>query len=285
MALDYPMYETLRVGQLAPHVLQVELNRPEKLNTMNLQFWADVREFFGAVESDHHVRVVILAGAGRMFSAGLDVAAAGFASSEANLDVARLALAIRRMGKAWQQAFNNIEQCGKAVIACAHNGVFGAGIEMISACDVRFCTQDAFFSAAEVTLGMAADVGGLQRFPKVMGNQSLVRELALSGRRFTAAEALQHGFVSRVLEDKEKMLQAALELATQIASKSPIATLGVKAFLNFSRDHTVEDSLEHAITWNMAMLQGVDMLKAGAALLQKGTPLFDDLPDQKRSKL
>lgn len=285
MAMAYPEYETLKVTGVAPHVLHVELNRPKKLNTMNPQFWTDVRDVFERVEYDHGTRAVILSGAGRMFTAGLDLGSGsplGELSGD-ELDIGRKALNIRRTGKAWQRSFNNIERCGKPVIACVHSGVFGGGIEMIAACDIRFCSRDAYFVAAEISIGMAADVGGLQRFPKVVGNQSLVRELVMSGRRFTGEEALQHGFVSRLLETKEEMMAAALELAKQIAEKSPVAMLGVKELLNYSRDHSVDESLEYAITWNMGILQGKDLPIAGFATMQKKTPEFPDLPKVKVS--
>ncbi|CAE7231608.1 Ech1 [Symbiodinium natans] len=176
---------------------------------------------------------------------------------------------------------------------------------MITACDIRFCTEDrsqgrltgtwplrnqmftwpdAYFQAAEVDVGLAADVGGLQRFPKIIGNQSLVRELALSGRKMAATEAYQQGLVSRVCASKEAMMAEALDLAKAIAAKSPVATLGVKQFLNYARDHSVEESLEYAITWNMSMLQGADMALAAASMLQKSSPSFGNLPPA-RSKL
>jgi len=164
-----------------------------------------------------------------------------------------------------------------------HGGVIGGGVEMISACDIRFCTNDAFFQVAEVDIGIASDVGGLQRFPKVLGNQSLVRELALSGRKMRSEEALQQGFVSGTFKGKPEMLEAALELAKKIASKSPVATLGIKEFLNYSRDHTVDESLEYAITWNMGMLQGRDLMKAGIALATKKEATFENLPGPPKS--
>lgn len=281
---DYPEYENLLITSIAPHVLSVQLNRPKKLNALGLQFWIDIRNFFEAAESDGNTRVIILSGAGRMFTAGLDLQAAATLTST-NEETARAALEIRRTGKAWQQAFSNIETCGKAVIACAHNAVIGAGVEMLSACDIRFCTEDAVFRAAEVDIGLAADVGGLQRFPKLIGNQSLVRELVMSGRAMGSEEAFRHGFVSRVLADKDKMMESALELANQIASKSPIAMLGIKELLNYSRDHNVEDSLSYAITWNMAMLQGSDVKKAAAGMIMKQSPEFENLPKVNRSKM
>lgn len=289
----YPKYDTWKVANLAPHVLGVELDYP-KVNAMNNQFWEDVRDLFERIDNDHATRVVVLSAAGRMFTAGLDLGTAGqelagvqpMEGVASAVDLARKALGIRRVGKAWQQSFTNIERCGKPVIACVHNGCIGGGIEMISACDVRFCTEDAYFVMAEVSIGLAADVGGLQRFPKILGSQSLVRELALSGRRMDAKEAFHHGFVSRILDDKGKMMEAAVELAKAIAAKSPVATLGVKHFLNYTRDHSVDESLDYAITWNMGMLQGEDMKIAAMSMMQKKTPVFPDLPQvEAKSKL
>jgi delta(3,5)-delta(2,4)-dienoyl-CoA isomerase len=272
-------YTTLAVSRVTDHVVHVEINRPDKLNTMNIEFWAEVREFFERIESDEECRCIILSGAGRMFTAGLDMTAGTpTGGGGGDKDVARVALSIRRTGLSWQQSFNSIEQCGKPVIACVHNACIGGGIEMISACDVRFATSDAWFKAAEVNIGMAADVGGLQRFPKVIGNQSLVRELCLSGRKFTSQEAMSHGFLSRVCDNKEAMLAEAVALAQEISSKSPVATLGIKHLLNHARDHTVAEALDYAITWNTAMLQTKDMLMAGAAILTKEAVVFPNLP-------
>lgn len=289
-ATGYPDYATLKVSQVAPHILSLELNRPDKLNAMNLDFWRESREFFEALADDPEARAVVLSASGRMFSAGLDLMDASLVDATPGAkskseDIARRALVIRRTGKAWQQAFTSIERCGKPVIACVHGGAIGAGVEMLSACDIRFCTRDAYFMAAEVNVGMAADVGGLQRFPKVVGNQSLLRELVFSGRRMPAEEALAMGFVSRQFESKAQMLEAAVELARQIAGKSPVATLGIKELLNHARDHTVDETLDYAITWNMSMLQGKDMRLAAEGFLTKKEPTYPNLPKVGPSKL
>jgi len=286
-AEGHPAYQRLKLATIAPHVLHVELHRPDKLNAFDELFWEEMRLCFERVAYDAEVRVVLVSAAGRLFTAGLDLAAVASIgpSTGGSKDVARAALRIRRTGKAWQDSFTNMEKCGKAVIVCAHGGVIGAGLEMMSACDVRLCTRDAYFIMAEVDVGLAADVGGLQRFPKVVGNQSLVRELALSARRMEAEEALRMGFVSRLFDTKDAMLDAALELAEQIAGKSPVATLGVKEFLNYSRDHSVDESLDFAITWNMSMLQGTDMALAAAGKMQRSLPKFNSIPASTRSKL
>lgn len=280
----YPAFETLRVSTLAPHVLGVELHRPEKLNAMSSLLFEEVAACFEEVKRDSGTRAVVLHGAGRGFSSGLDLAGGDLPIGNSGEDVAHAALAIRRLGTSWQRAFSLLEECGKPVVACMHGAVVGAGLEMVAACDVRFCTADAFFVAAEVDAGLAADVGGLQRLPKIVGNQSLVRELVMSGRRLSAQEAARHGLVSRLLADKAQMMEEGVALASQLAAKSPVVMLGVKELLNFSRDHTVEDSLRFSLTWNMAMLQGGDVKLAAAGLLMRQTPKFPDLPDA-RSKL
>lgn len=193
-------------------------------------------------------------------------------------DVARQALRIYNTGKAWQAAMNSLELCTRPIIACVHNGCIGAGLEMISAADIRFCTSDSFFIYKEVDVGMAADVGGLQRFPKLVGSDSLVRELVFSGRKMDAGEADKLGLVSRILPTKEKMMEAAIELGSKIASKSPIATIGAKKLMNYARDHSVAESLEYAIVWNMAMLQGRDLKAIVEANMMKKKPSFGDLP-------
>lgn len=284
-ALGFEALQRLRVSKPAPHVLHVELHRPDKLNALDLLFWEEIKVCFDIIRSDMDARAVLLSGAGRLFCAGLDLQAALTIFSDSAQDVARRALKIRNFGKAWQDAFTSIEICGKAVIACMHGAVLGAGLELVSACDIRFCTEDAAFQLAEVNIGLASDVGGLQRLPKIIGNQSLIRELALSGRKMLAKEAFQHGLVSRSFDTKETMLAEALSLAKAIASKSPIATLGIKEFLNYTRDHSVPESLEYAITWNMSMLQGADLATATASMVQKSVPEYENLPATKQSKL
>lgn len=268
---------------VSPGVVECALNRPEKRNALSGKAWDEIRDFFGAVAGEGAVRVVLLTGQGDLFCSGVDFAA--FAPTTGmgdKADAGHTALTIRALGKAWQDAFSNLEKCGKAVIACIHGACIGAGVELISAADIRFCTKDAVFALKEVDIGLAADVGGLQRFPKLVGNQSLVRELVFSGRSLSAAEAISLGLVSRVLATKEDMREVAMELSKVIAGKSPLAMLGAKTLLNYSRDHSVEESLEYAITWNQSMLQSREVKVAAMALMSKKSAKFEDLPKIKR---
>ena len=170
-------FDRLHVTTCAPGVLHCQLHRPDKLNAFDPAMWSDIRTFFATVESDPAVRCILLSGSGRVFTAGLDLSSASSGNplvSDGTEEAARRGLRIRTTGKLWQASFTNIASCGKPVVACVHSACIGAGIEMLSACDVRFCSADAFFEMAEVDVALAADVGGLQRFPKIVGNDSLV---------------------------------------------------------------------------------------------------------------
>ncbi|XP_021353466.1 delta(3,5)-Delta(2,4)-dienoyl-CoA isomerase, mitochondrial-like isoform X2 [Mizuhopecten yessoensis] len=271
-------FETLKVTQPKEFVTQVEMNRPKKLNAMNKAFWSEMRTCFQQLNSDSDCRVIVLSGAGKVFTAGLDLTDLDtVAVMQSDLDPSRKAFMIRGTIADYQETFTVIEKCTKPVIAAIHNACIGGGIDMTSACDIRYATQDSFFQIKEVDIGLAADVGTLQRFPKIVGNDSLVRELIYTARRFHSDEAKEMGFVSRIFPDKESMLTGAMDIAEIIASKSPVAVQGSKVSLVFSRDHSVREGLEHVAVWNQGMLQSEDVMKAVMAGMEKKTPKFSKL--------
>ncbi|XP_057568706.1 delta(3,5)-Delta(2,4)-dienoyl-CoA isomerase, mitochondrial [Hippopotamus amphibius kiboko] len=263
-------YESLRVTPAQKHVLHVQLNRPEKRNAMNKAFWSEMVVCFNKIAEDADCRAVVISGAGKMFSSGIDFVdmASGLLKPPGD-DVARISWHLRSLLSRYQETFSVIEKCPKPVIAAIHGGCIGAGVDLITACDIRYCTQDAYFQVKEVDLGLAADVGTLQRLPRVIGNQSLVNELAFTARKMMADEALDSGLVSRVFPDKEVMLDAVVALAAEISSKSPVAVQGTKINLLYSRDHSVTDSLNYMKSWNMSMLQSEDVVKSVQALIEK----------------
>ncbi|XP_043202087.1 delta(3,5)-Delta(2,4)-dienoyl-CoA isomerase, mitochondrial-like, partial [Amphibalanus amphitrite] len=163
-------------------------------------------------------------------------------------------------------------QCRKPVVAAIHGGCVGGGVDLVTAADIRLCSQDAFFQVKEVDIGLAADVGTLQRLPKVIGSRSLVNELCLTARRLGSQEALQCGLVSRVLSDRHSLTAAALSLAATIASKSPVAVQSTKLNLTYSRDHSVQEGLDHMVAWNGVMLQSEDIMKAATAAMDRKAP-------------
>ena len=270
-------YSTLAVSMPSDGVVHVELNRPDKLNAMNQAFFPEMRALFDALASDDEVRAVVLSGRGRVFSAGLDLRDAG--SAPEGDDVARQAWYWRRHVLELQEAFNAVERCPKPVIACVHSAAVGGAIDLIAACDVRLAAADASFCVKEVQVGIAADLGTLQRLPKVMGNQSLVRELSLTGRKMAAAEALSCGLVSgpALHADRAACVAAGLAMAADIAALSPVAVQTTKVQLNFAREHTTAEGLDYVATFNGAMLQSEDVMLAMRASLGKTKAEFSKL--------
>nr|KAF6285574.1 enoyl-CoA hydratase 1 [Myotis myotis] len=227
-------------------------------------------ECFNKIAQDADCRAVVISGAGKMFTAGIDLVdmASDLLQPQGD-DVARISWYLRSLIARYQETFSVIEKCPKPVIAAIHGGCIGGGVDLITACDIRYCAQDAFFQVKEVDVGLAADVGTLQRLPRVIGNQSLVNELAFTARKMMADEALSSGLVSRIFPDKEVMLDAAFNLAAEISSKSPVAVQGTKINLLYSRDHSVAEGLNYMASWNMSMLQTQDIVKSVQAAMEK----------------
>ncbi|KAI9318579.1 ClpP/crotonase-like domain-containing protein [Dichotomocladium elegans] len=274
-------YGTLQVSLHPDGVAHVELNRPKKLNAFNDALVRDIRVCFQEISADTSIRVVIVSGSGRMFTAGLDLADHMLldlpSGKNSGKDSARLAYANRAHIKDFQDAFTAIEECTQPVIAAVHNGCFGAGVDMITACDIRYGTKDSFYCVKEVDIGLASDVGSLQRLPKVIGNQSLVRELCLTGRFLQGPEAYRCGLLSKLVDTKEQVLEEAFKTARLIASKSPVAVVGTKHLLNYSRDRTIADGLAYTLTWSSAMLNTEDIPLSVQAFVEKKPATYSKL--------
>jgi len=282
-------FETLAVTFPSEYVARVELNRPTKLNAMNRLFWSECRECFEQLSHDSRVRCVVITAAGRVFTAGLDLIDMGGAltsdspdenkkESESKKDAARMAYRTYKEITELQESFTKIENCNKPVIAAIHNGCVGGGVDLIAACDIRICAEDAWFTIKEVDIGLAADVGSLQRLPKIIGNHSLLRELAYTARKMDASEAMKLGLVSKVCKDRDETIRSALEMAKVIASKSPVAVWGTKMNLNYARDHSTADGLNYVATWNAGMLQTNDIAVAvQASFAKQSSPVFAKL--------
>ncbi|XP_028680458.1 delta(3,5)-Delta(2,4)-dienoyl-CoA isomerase, mitochondrial [Erpetoichthys calabaricus] len=268
-----PNYETLLVSRPRENVLHVELNRPNKMNAMNQAFWREMVECFNAIAADTDCRAVVVSGAGKCFTAGIDLMdmASNVLQPEGD-DAARMAWNLRRKICAYQESFTVIEKCPKPVLVAVHGACIGGGVDLITACDIRFCSKDAWFQVKEVDIGLAADVGTLQRLPKVIGSHSLVSELVYTARKMMSDEAQSCGLVSRVFPDKETLIEGALDMASEIASRSPVAVQGTKINMVYSRDHGVPEGLQYIATWNMSMLQTTDLMKSAQAALEKKSP-------------
>ncbi|CAJ0929850.1 unnamed protein product [Ranitomeya imitator] len=165
-------YETLKVTTPADHIYHVEINRPEKRNAMNKAFWREMVLCFQALGEDSNCRAVVISGSGKMFTSGIDLMnlESDFIQSPGE-DAARIAWGVRKKIIEYQKSFSVIEKCTKPVIAAVHNGCIGGGVDLVTACDIRYCSQDAYFQVKEVDMGLAADVGTLQRLPNIIGNR------------------------------------------------------------------------------------------------------------------
>lgn len=257
-------------------VAEVCLNRPDSLNSMNSDFWNELPAIVDALDSEGAARVIILSSAGKHFTAGMDLSILSDLEQDNSIEPARAAEKSRRWILSLQRAFTALEMARMPVISVIQGACIGGGVDMICATDMRFCTANAFFNIKETSLGITADVGTLQRIQHVMPS-GLARELAYSSRNLEAAEAQTCGFVNKVFKDHQEMLTAVRQLATDIAKHSPMAVHGTKAMLNYSRDHSVEDSLNHMATWQSGMLQASDVNEALRANAEKRNPAFGNL--------
>ncbi|CEH18123.1 related to--dienoyl-coa isomerase precursor [Ceraceosorus bombacis] len=262
----------------APHVLRVSFDR-KPVNSWIEPMWRELAAIFAHIRTDANVNAVVLSGEGRCFTAGLDLSSSSLSAIlDQETDVARRAWRVRIWLRELQDALTMMEKCDRPIVAAVHDVAYGLAIDLLCCVDVRIAESKARFSIKEVDAGLAADVGTLQRFPKIVGNESAARELALTGREFDAQEALRIGFLSRVVEGgRDGVLAAAIAIAKDIASKAPIAARGTKDLLLHARDHSVDDGLAYTAAWNAAMLQSEDIPVAMAAVLQKKKPTFEKL--------
>jgi len=266
------MIEVRRDG----HVAEVELVGGGWGHAMGPDFWRELPEVFDALSADPSVRAIVLYGAGEHFSIGLDLkgmlpelaVALQPGAAEERLQVLAL---VERL----QAAVNSIESCAKPVIAVAHGWCIGGAIDVMTACDIRVSSADATFSVREIQLAIVADIGTLQRLPRIVG-QGHARQLAMTGEDFDAARALQIGLVNDVHPDRAAAVEAGRGLARQIASRSPVAMRGVKRVMNWSADRSISDGLDFVATWNAAFLQSADLSEAVSAFMEKRQPVFQD---------
>jgi len=273
--IPLPQFDTLRIG-LDGQVAVVTLNRPDKANAMNLQMWQDIRAAMQWVDRTPAVRVAVLHGAGEHFCAGIDLQMMmGILPTVKDACEARTRENLRNLILDLQDTLTSLERCRKPVLAAIHGACVGGGVDLIACADMRYCAAGTYFSVKEVDLGMVADVGSLQRLPRLIG-EGMVRELAYTGRKLGAAEAGRIGLVNRVFDSPEALMEGVMQLAHAIAAKSPLAIRGTKDMLNHARDHSVADGLDRVATWNAAMLLSDDLQAAIRAGLTKQPPKFRD---------
>ena len=257
-------------------VATVTLNRGDELNTMIPAFWVELPKIINSINKSGEARVVVLASTGKHFSAGMDLAVFSMGSADAAAETGRVRAGLRENALHLQDSFTCLEKARIPVLAAIQGGCVGGAVDMVTACDMRYSTEDAFFCIQEINIGMTADVGTLQRLPKLIP-EGVCRELAYTGRRMQANEAKSVGLVNEVYSDKESLLDGVMEIAEEIAAKSPLAIWGSKEMITYSRDHSTADSLNYIATWQSGMFQPADMKEAFSAKAENRPSDFDDL--------
>ncbi len=252
------------------HIAWLILDRPEKRNSMGLNFYDELGKHFKAFDEDPDVRVVVMRAEGKSFTSGTDLSELATFYGQKNAGQREdLRLTIRNA----QEGMDWVERCRKPVIAAVHGHCLGGGVDLLSACDIRIASRDAVFSIREVRVAFIADVGTLQRLPHIIGH-GWFRDLALTGRDFGAEEALKMGFITGIYEDREALVAGAKKLAEQIASYSPLAVQGTKDVFLYSRDKGIHAGLEYTAQKNAAVVPSEDMIEAAMAFMEKRAPVY-----------
>jgi enoyl-CoA hydratase len=273
-------YECFDVS-IKEDIAHIVLNRPEKRNNMNGAFWDELPAIIRDIDENARARVIVISSTGPHFCGGLDVSMfASGAVTDESTDVARR----RQKGANFlntvsimQDSFSALEVCRLPVLAAIQGGCIGGGVDLVTACDMRYATRDAFVTIYETKIGMTADVGTFPRIVKLIP-EGLVREMAYTGRRVSAEEARDMGLVNRVYDTHEDMLAGVMEIAREIAANAPLAVHGCKRAITYARDHSTQEGLEWIGMWNASMLQNDEIMEAMTARHESRPAEFVDLP-------
>lgn len=259
-------------------VAHIQLARPEAFNSMPRAFWNELPELVRDIDENAKARAIVISSTGKHFTAGMDLSVFtdGESITASGGDQYSRAEAFRQFVLTLQNSFSCLDNARMPVIAAIQGGCIGGGVDMVSACDIRYATEDAFFQIHEINIGMTADVGTFPRLCNLIP-QGWVRELAYAGRRLPAQKAKEIGLVNDVFATQEAMLAHAMELAHEIAAKAPVAVAGSKRMINYARDHSIADGLDYIATWQAGMFSPPHMMEAFAARAQKREPNFPDL--------
>lgn len=261
---------------VSDHIAEVCFNRPEKANALHEPAWLELRDIFAGLDASSGARVVILGGHGRHFCAGIDLDLL-MAINQQMQDSCegRKRERLRRHILHLQSCIQAIEDCPLPVLAAVQGGCIGGGLDIISACDMRYAAAEAYFTVKEVDMGMVADLGTLQRLPRLISD-GMAREMAYTARKVGAVEAQACGLVNQVYADTATLWEGVRNLAATIAAKSPLAIRGTKEMLRYARDHSVAEGLNYIATWNAGMILSEDLAAAFQASLTKKPAQFRD---------
>ena len=280
------MSERVRV-EINAGIADVRLTRADKMNALDAEMFTQLTEAGVALAADKSVRAVVLSGEGRHFCSGMDLSVFSASGSDVGpaasggKHTSRRGERFRSTAMKLQDSFTALERARMPILCAIQGACVGGGIDMVSAADLRYASESAYFCIAEINIGMTADVGTLQRMPRLVP-EGIVRELAYTGRKWSAAEALAAGFVNKVYADHEQLISGVHEIAAEIASKSPMAVWGTKKSMQYSQEHTIADGLEYIANWNASMFDTDDMAEAFAAQIEQRDADFPDLWPQSR---
>ncbi|HUH65879.1 MAG TPA: enoyl-CoA hydratase-related protein [Syntrophales bacterium] len=253
------------------NVATLSLARTESLNALNLAFGKEITDAVRELNAREDVRVIILRSAARIFCSGLDLK--DFMTLGLLGGGAKGGFFFKEKVKSLFDCCNVLEECRKPIIAAVHGQCVGGGLDIICACDIRLCSEDASFSLREAAIGFVADMGVLQRLPHIVG-QGFAREMAYTARFFSAKEVEKMGLVNTVYPDQAALMEGAKTLADQIAANAPLAVMATKEVLNYSRTASIEEGMDMAIEKNAIFLNSKDIVEAATAFMEKRKPNF-----------
>ena len=264
------------------HIAHLVLNRPDRLNALDMTVWRELDEVLQQLHQANQARVLVISSTGKHFSAGMSLEAFGESVSMDDQSAEGRAAIFDMLG-GLQATFTRLETLRMPVIVAIQGGCIGGAVDMVTACCLRYASADAFFCIQEINIGMVADVGTLQRLPKLMP-MAVVKELAYTGRRLSADKALQYGLVNEVFADAAAALAAAMKTAKEIASKPPVAIWGTKQALHYARDHSVDDALKQMGWLQSGIWSNPHVKEAITAFQKKQAASFPDLAPLKSFK-
>jgi enoyl-CoA hydratase/carnithine racemase len=264
-------------------IAHIRLSRPEKANSMTPAFWRELPEAVGDISDNARARVIVISAEGKHFTAGMDISVfmqGGLDAPAENRETA--AEAFRHHIRMLQNTFSALENARQPVLAAIQGGAIGGGVDLITACDCRYASADAFFCIEETAIGMTADVGSFPRLAKVIP-EGWARQLAYTAERLPAAKALEIGLVNQVFDSHEALLEGVMKIARTIAAHSPLAVAGSKRMITYARDHSTADALDYIALWNAAMLRADDIKESYVAKMEGRSAAYGELQPLKKS--
>jgi len=269
--------------EIADGIAHLRFCRPDKANSMNADYWRELPEAVRNISDNAQARVIVLSAEGKHFSAGMDISVfmdGALEGEAASREI--MAEAFRHKVKMLQASFSALEEARQPVLAAIQGGAIGGAVDLVTACDCRYASEDAYFCIKETEIGMTADVGTFPRLMKVMP-EGWARQISYTAERLTAAKAKEIGFVNEVYATPQALLDGVMAIARQIAQHSPLAVTGAKRMANYARDHSTAAALDYVAVWNAGMLSGDDIKKSYMAKMEKRAPEYDELKPLKKS--